>query len=60
MNLGLPIARLVTEPELRRPGLLTALGPVFLLLALIGFFLVVAGGALFLILDFIEGSPTIS
>jgi hypothetical protein len=43
-----------------RPGLFAAFGPVFLVLAFLGFCFLVLAVGLVLILSLIEGSPTIS
>jgi hypothetical protein len=52
------VSDLPDRPE--RRGLFPAFGPVFLVLAFLGFCFLVLAAGLLLILSLIEGSPTIS
>jgi hypothetical protein len=50
----------VTDRNPDRPGFFAAFGPVFLVLAFLGFCFVVLAVGFWLIWSLIEGSPTIS
>jgi hypothetical protein len=51
---------LVTESNPGRPGFFLAFGPVFLVVAVVGFCFLLLGAGLWLVLSLLEGSPTIS
>jgi hypothetical protein len=55
-----PMESVMTDRSPDRPRLLPAFGPVFLVLAFLGFCFLVLAGGLWLILSAVEESPTIS